>query len=260
MKQIRLALSGSGFLAPIHAGAICAFLDVGVEIIEVAGTSGGSIAAALLAAGKTSLQIKAAAMAELPDNILEFQPLALASQGFNHGDSLLTWLDDTLGSATFAGAKMPVSIMATDINSARGFKFSRQTTPDISLASACRASASVPFVFVPAHLEGKKLVDGGLVCNIPVDELIQDDVPRIGIEVIDGSPAGTTETFIGLAEQCLSTLMFSGEQDLIAWGKQTGARILPVSADPYGFLNAKLKPTEKEDLFQRGYFAVKAIL
>ena len=50
MKQVRLAFSGSGFLAPIHAGAACAFLDAGVQIVEVAGTSGGSIAAALIAA------------------------------------------------------------------------------------------------------------------------------------------------------------------------------------------------------------------
>ena len=48
MQNVRVAFSGSGFLAPIHAGAVCGMLDSEKSILEVAGTSGGSIAAALV--------------------------------------------------------------------------------------------------------------------------------------------------------------------------------------------------------------------
>jgi len=258
MKQIRLALSGSGFLAPIHAGAICAFMDASVQIVEIAGTSGGSIAAALVASGKTSAQIKAASLADLPEDILTFNPLALPQQGYSTGNSLVRWLHKTIGPATFGEESIPCTIMATDINEGKEYKFDSKGTPGVQLADACRASASVPFVYVPANVNGTKLIDGGVCCNIPVDKLVVDSVPRIGIEVVDGTPAGATTTFLKLAAQCLSTLMASNEDNLTEWAKQTGATILLVNATPYGFLNPALDPQEKTDLFNRGYSAARA--
>ena len=65
MKPIRLAFSGSGYLAGIHAGAACAVLDYGYDIVEVAGTSGGSICAAAVAVGMKQDGLKALAMAKL---------------------------------------------------------------------------------------------------------------------------------------------------------------------------------------------------
>jgi len=260
MKQVRLALSGSGFLAPIHAGAVCAFMNAGVEIIEVAGTSGGSIVAAMVAAGMDQTQIKARALAPVPSGIMRYQPFAILRKAMNDGNVLQDWLDSAIGECTLGSAKVPITIMATDIEGGCGSEFSDKQTPHIRLADACRASASVPFVYSPKRMLGRAFVDGGMVCNIPTDKLIDDHVPRVGIQVDDGSSRGDASTLLGFIKQCIGTLLAANENNLVAWATETGASIIPVKAAPYGFLDPNLPRSAKEDLFNRGYGAVTAFL
>lgn len=255
MDQVRLAFSGSGFLAPIHAGAVCAFLDAGVEIVEVAGTSGGAIVAALVAAGKTSTEIKMIALRSPPKGIMRYQPFAIWRKAINEGTLLQAWLDEMIGETCFGGAKIPITIVATDIKAGAGYVFTREKTPHHRLSTACRASASVPFVWTPKKLGGVTLCDGGMINNIPTDKLISDDIPRIGIQVEDGGSAGAVDSLLGFAKQCIGTLLSANENNLVAWAEQTGATIIPVSALPYGFLDSGLPLAAREELFQRGYEA-----
>lgn len=50
-NRIRVALSGSGFRLGAHLGALQAIVDAGYEVVELAGTSGGSIVSAMFAGG-----------------------------------------------------------------------------------------------------------------------------------------------------------------------------------------------------------------
>ena len=256
MNQIRLAFSGSGFLAPIHAGAACAFLDAGIEIVEVAGTSGGSIIAALLATGISSADLKEIALQAPPRGVMRFQLLSLVKRGINNGRVLHKWLHEIIGHTPFNKATIPVTIMATEIAWRRGFTFDAANTPYIPLADACRASASVPFVWTPFRLCGTRLVDGGMVCNIPTDKLVDDHIMRVGIQVTDTPTKGSVDTFIGYAKQCIGTLLEANENNLVAWAEQTGAEIISVNSGPYGFLDANLPQEAREYLFNKGYRAV----
>ena len=256
MKQVRLALSGSGFLAPIHAGAVCSLMDNGVEIVELSGSSGGSIIAALVAIGMDAKSIKDLAMSDIPKGIISFQPLALLKKAYNSGEILHKWLQDVIGGHTFASAKVPVTVMATDIEAGKPYVFNQSLTPDVQIADACRASASVPFVWQPAIVNGRALIDGGTCNNIPVDQLIDDSTPRVGIQVKDGSGSGKIDTVFQFAGQVLSTMLDANEGNIDVWAQRTGAKIVEVSADPYGFLNPNLTTDEKTDLFSRGYFSV----
>lgn len=259
-KKIRLALSGSGYLAPVHGGAVCALLDAGIEIIEVAGTSGGSIVAAMLASGMDAGQIKIAALSDLPEGIVEYHALELFSEGLNSGGILHDWLEYILGDATFAEAKIPVQIMATDINAGRGHCFDATSAPALTLADACRASASVPLVYVPFTVNGVKYCDGGMSNNIPVDVLVDDQYPRVGFEVMDGTESGNTDSMAGLMEQCIKTMMQSNEDNLTAWAQHTGSLISQIDANPFNFLDASLPLSAKQELFQRGYQAAQSII
>lgn len=260
LTHVRLALSGSGFLAPIHAGAICAFMDSGVQIVEVAGTSGGSIAAALVASGKTSAQIRDIALAPIPAGIMRFQPWSLLRKGINDGGVMHRWLQDTIGAATLEQASVPCTIIATDIDAGAPAVFTRESAPSLALADACRASASVPGVWVPFDINGRPHADGGMVDNLPANRLAVDNIPRIGIDVQDGSTAGSSATLLGYVKQCLGTMLASSEVNVMSWAKATGATIIPVTATPYGFLDAKLPDTARADLFSRGYNAVRAAI
>lgn len=258
MKKVRLAFSGSGFLAPIHAGAACAYMDAGVQIVEVAGTSGGSIAAALIASGKSASQIKQIALAEIPDNIMAVQPFgALFRWAISDGVVLSQWLRDAIGDRTFAQAPMPCTIVASDVRRQAGVTFSASRSPDLLLADACRMSASVPGVWAPVRYNGMRVADGGMVCNIPTDKLVRDDVPRVGIQVTDGNVPAKLDSLLDFAQSCIGTMLNSNEGNLVAWAQQTGATIVPVDARPYGFLDASLTVAERGDLFNRGYRAVQ---
>jgi NTE family protein len=259
IKQARVAFSGSGFLAPIHAGGFCAFTDAGLTTPEVAGTSGGSIMAALIAAGKTAAEIKAIALADLPDGIVSYNLFMLFKQGLNSGSVLTSWLQSLLGDITFAQTVIPITIMASDVNNHCSYRFSNKETPNVKLVDACRASASIPVIYTPVTINGVKLQDGGMCCNIPVDQLVDDSIQRYGIEVMDGS-TGTTNTIFGLVEADISTMLKSNEDNLAAWAVQTGAVIIPVDATPYSVLNASMTPDQKAELFARGYAAVKTAL
>lgn len=260
MKKVRLAFSGSGFLAPIHAGAICAFMDWGVEIVEVAGSSGGSVAAALVAAGFGRDRIRNVALAPIPQGIIRPQVIALFNRAINRGKILHHWLLHNLGTTTLGEAKVPITIMATDIEEGEGKAFTPAATPHVRIADACRASASVPFIWEPYVIDGQTYVDSGVVNNIPVDRLVRDDIPRIGIEVKDGTHKGPAGSFLAFAKQCLGTMLAANEGNLESWANETGAIIIPVSADPYGFLDGSLPEGARIDLYKRGYSAVWSYL
>jgi NTE family protein len=78
---------------------------------------------------------------------------------------------------------LPVSLIATDIGNGE-----RVIMREGSLTTAMRASMSVPGLLAPAMRDGRKLVDGGLVDNVPIAEARERCNPDIVIAVNVGSP------------------------------------------------------------------------
>jgi NTE family protein len=60
--------------------------------------------------------------------------------------------------------------------------FSAENTPDVEIASAVRASASIPVVFAPQVIDGIERVDGGYRDNIPMQYFLRDDDELILVE------------------------------------------------------------------------------
>ena len=65
--------------------------------------------------------------------------------------------------------------------------FDSRNTPDVEIAMACRASASIPIVFEPVKINGKEYVDGGYRDNIPLSYFDQDK--ETGPQDISDNPA-----------------------------------------------------------------------
>lgn len=256
VKKLKIAFSGSGYLAPAHAGFACGMMERGYTITEVAGTSGGSIVAAILAGGATIEQIKKIVFDPLPKDIVDKSLLDI-SKGLMHnqvyinqGVVLENWLYSILGSKTFAEAKIPVTIMATNLTDAETIEFSKTTTPNESLAFACRASSSVPFVYQPVVYNNKILVDGGVRNNIPTNKLTMGDT-RVGVRIVDGGNYDCTN-IVGFSQQTINCLLDANEDNLIAWAQSTGANIAEVNCNPYSFLDGNITLEGKKDLFNRG--------
>jgi len=52
------------------------------------------------------------------------------------------------------------------------------------VALACRASASIPFVYTPIKYKNTIAVDGGVVNNLACDRLKVDDIPWLGVQLV----------------------------------------------------------------------------
>jgi NTE family protein len=259
-KKIRVALSGSGFLAPAHAGALCAFMDYGCTIVELAGTSGGSIVAAVAAIGGTQADLRQIALEASFQNLLEASPLGfLETMSYCDGTALLHWLERHTSNKLMKDVKIPMSAVSTDVTTGKRVIFSDKLTPDLPIAFACRASASVPFVYQPVNYKNTVLVDGGVMDNMPADILVRDSLPRFGIRV--RSPyKGSTDGPLSMALSLVNLLLTVGERDKIAVAELSGARIIEVQSDNLGFLNTNLTPEQRMTLFQLGYTQVERCL
>ncbi|WP_341755709.1 patatin-like phospholipase family protein [Candidatus Tisiphia endosymbiont of Ptychoptera albimana] len=64
--------------------------------------------------------------------------------------------------------------------------FSAENTPDVPIARACHASASLPLVFQPVEIDGVEYVDGGYRDNTPMDYFPENDSKVDVTEELDG--------------------------------------------------------------------------
>lgn len=77
----------------------------------------------------------------------------------------------------FEDLKMPFRVAATDVDT--GERIILDQGP---LAPALRASASLPGIFAPVELAGRRLADGGLGASVPLDALEDETLDlRIGV-------------------------------------------------------------------------------
>ena len=252
--NIRVAFSGSGFLAGIHAGAASAILDSGYNIVEVAGTSGGSIVAAAVACGLKKQDLYHLSVESDMSELLEFTPVDILTKGvYCDGKNLYNWLDNAFSKKTLSQTSMKCTILATDVANGASFVFGTNETPSVPLALACRASSAVPFVYEPVMYDGKFLTDGGMINNLPVDKLAVDSTSsRIGIDV-GGQSTYATSPIWTYAGSLIHIMLNANESTLLNMEKATGAKIVSVSPGDVNFLDTHMTIAQKDALFKAGY-------
>jgi NTE family protein len=201
--RIGLALSGGGARGLAHVGVLRALERAGVPIDAISGTSMGSLVGGLYAAGYSAtdleeiargvdwgaLFIDTPARSEMePFDQVKGNPTLLslpmrhgriglpsgviAGQHLSELFARLTWPVQTV--RDFTRLPIPFSAIATDIATGEAVVLDSG-----SLAGAMRASMSLPSVFAPAQLDGRILLDGGLVRSLPAQ-----DVRALGAELV----------------------------------------------------------------------------
>ncbi len=106
---------------------------------------------------------------------------------------------------------LPLSIIATDIATGE-----RVVYRDGSLTLAMRASMSVPGLMAPLEYRGRKLVDGGLVDNVPIREVRDRCGAQVVIAVNVGSPPLKAEEVSGLLSITAQMVALLTEQNVSA--------------------------------------------
>lgn len=257
IKWIRVALSGSGFRLSAHLGALQAILDAGFTIKEIAGTSGGSIVAALFACGMSLDDMRELCMTMDWSPMMHFSPLALFNQGLCTGDALTTFLYEKTRAKSFAELAVDLKIIASDLATEREYLFSRETTPDAHVGLAARASASIPIVFAPVLYKDAVLVDGGCTDNVPVSDLVVDEIPRIGIYLkSDDQPLlGGKHDLVDLAPRIIDLMLASNEAAHIALDEKGGAYVVAVEAGYASSFDRNMPIDIRQKLYDDGYAA-----
>ena len=258
MKPIRVALSGSGFRLGAHLGALQAIVDAGYTIVELAGTSGGSIIAALFAAGMPLDVMREILMALDWSRMMRFSPWAvIRHQALCTGDALLKYLTELTDGKTFAQLDVDLKVIAANLLTEQEFQFSKASTPDVPVALAARASASIPIVFAPVAVAGGLMVDGGTCDNMPVSDLTVDGVPRVGIYLVsddDPLPPGAYG-LPTLAPRIIDLMLAACEATHVALDTVNGATIVRVPTGYASSFDRHMAVATRQRLYDDGYSA-----
>jgi NTE family protein len=129
----------------------------------IAGTSIGAMVGGSYLAMQNINRVEDIALGTNWKKILSLMDPSL-SQGFINGKKVEKFIEDCIGKTNIEDCKKPFSAVATDLKSGDAVVLNNGT-----LATAIRASISVPLVFKPVEIDGKLLVDGGLSLPVPVE-------------------------------------------------------------------------------------------
>ncbi|WP_369871164.1 patatin-like phospholipase family protein [Herbaspirillum sp. 3R-3a1] len=194
--RIGLVLSGGGARGYAHLGVLQYLEKLHVPVDYIAATSMGALVGGLYATGISAEDLEQRLSqtnlsdiafdrnerAKLPQSQREddFQyPISIAAgyddgklklaPGLVQGNNLLTllqnWTAQLPADISFSHLPIPFRAVATDLGKGTEVILERGSLP-----RAMRASMAVPGLFAPYPIDGRTLVDGGLVSNLPVQE------------------------------------------------------------------------------------------
>jgi len=162
--KIALVLGGGAARGFAHVGVIRALEQERVPIDMIVGTSVGSLIGAIYASDMNSFELEWTAFSLGKDDLLDYAFFsAITGMGLAKGDKLEEFVKTKVTTTNIENLKLPFAAIATDLN--RGTRVVLDKGP---VARAVRASSAIPGVFNPVDYQGKLLVDGGVMDNIPI--------------------------------------------------------------------------------------------
>lgn len=249
-KKIGLVLSGGGAKGLAHIGALKVIEEAGIKIDFIGGTSMGAIIGAMYASGYTANQLdsifRATDMACLiQDNLprsaktfyekedSERYAITLPFDGFkvsvppaysggqNIYSELVRILYHVKDIDDFSKLPIPFVCVATNVENGKEVVLNSGYLPE-----AIMASGTLPSLFEPLALDGKLLIDGGVVNNYPIDKVraMGADI-IIGIDVQQG--LSDRASLLSATEILLQINNFQSAADMVEKSAATDIYIKP---------------------------------
>jgi len=274
---IGLALGGGGAEAMTEIGVLQWFDEHHIPVDVIAGTSMGSIVAALYSTGQSPAEMRKVMTDQSVERIFRIQPAYSArnfrrredtrdtpnavAAGLRHGvsfrNSLLTdtGLNELLDKEflnyndqlNFNDLPIPFRCRATDLTAAKTVTFGRG-----SLQDAVRASASIPGVFRPFEMDSHQFVDGAILANLPTEDVKAMKANVILAVSLPLQPIGKgdLDSIVGVLQRAFAVGIEANED------RERKLADVVITPDVNGYTGADY--LKINDLADRGYQAAQA--
>nr|MBA3901829.1 patatin-like phospholipase family protein [Bacteroidota bacterium] len=172
----------------------------------ISGVSGGAIVGAFYCNGYTPQEII---------KLIKDTPiLKVFSPSWGAGlfkmDRVEKVFEDYLKIKDFEGLKLPLFITACDINLAENIAFSEG-----DIIKPLLASCAVPPLFKPIAYKGRKLADGGIINNLPVEAVLgYEEILGINVNIIN--PDASIDSKSNYAERAVDIIVNNNIKQSIA--------------------------------------------
>lgn len=222
------------------------------------GVSAGAIAAVLLAAGYLPTELVNVLSRKNFRDFIDARawkvPLNLLfKRGCYPGEGFRIWI------ATLIDAKVPKQseVLMKDLNGALIYACrrgpgtvvfdSQGERKDTSAAFAARCSMSIPLVFIPQMVDGRRVYDGGLRNNFPVSRFLTDHPGQPFVALYLGQKDNNNRKWMGSE---LLDIVIDGEETQTV--DANAESVVVIDTSPVGTIDFGLGQVEKDFLLKIG--------
>ncbi len=183
-RRLGIALCGGGIRGLAHIGVLRLLEEENIAVDAISGTSMGGLIAGAIGAGIPLDELAAFAV---DTKIVDLASPDRTWRGFFDHRKMRSLLADLLGSddLRFEDLAIPVSVVAADLETGE-----LVILDSGHLIPALLATSALPLLFAPVRWQGRWLVDGGVLNNLPVDI-----VRQMGADVVIGVDIPPTTGF-----------------------------------------------------------------
>jgi NTE family protein len=173
--KIGLALGGGGARGLVHVGFLKVLEEASIPIDCISGASMGGVIAAAYACGIPIAEIEERALL-LSNNreLVKFLDIAPPRYGLIEGDMVRDFLADWFIDRNFEDLAVRLALPAVDLIQAKEVVFTKGL-----VLPAVLATLALPGIIRPVEINSYRLVDGGVLNNLPVDRVRELGADRV---------------------------------------------------------------------------------
>lgn len=161
-EKVALVLGAGGARGFAQIGVIEALEARGLDIVAVSGSSSGALVGGIYAAGKLA-EFREQLLRMDRNQFLRLLDPGLGIAGLIRGERLVAAMREVVGNPPIESLPLLFTAVAVDLQRQRVVWL--RSGP---LWDALRASFAIPGVFTPHEVDGRLLVDGGLLAPLPI--------------------------------------------------------------------------------------------
>ena len=165
-KKLGLALGAGGSRGVAHVGVLRALEEEGIKPDFISGCSMGSVVGACYSKGMSCDKMLEAVLKLKAVKIIDPSAVPISKLGLFKGNKMYDLLLSNIGDITFDELNIPFCCVASDMLSGR-----LVTLNEGKVTDAVRASSSMPAIFRPVRMDNKLLIDGGVLCRVPTQQV-----------------------------------------------------------------------------------------